>query len=238
MGLVERDKLSEVKQKINKLTMAATHLGNLQDIPSRSLQTLREADLLVFEEDRPARAVLKAAGVHRDYLKYSEHDQEETLETVARMLKGGGWVSYMSDQGMPGMADPGRQIVALAYQLGIPVEVIPGPSSVTVAIAAAPFDCSSFHFLGFPPREGPQRAKALREAAAMGSPVILMDAPYRLATLLAASREAFGRERRGLLALDISGPHEAFWCASLDQLGKRASSLTEKLNFILVIEGR
>ncbi len=230
--------MSEVKQKISKLTMAATHLGDPRDIPLRSIEALRESDLLVFEEDRPARSFLKAAGVHRDYLKYSEHAQQETLDEVTRILKSGGWVTYMSDQGTPGLADPGRQLVALAYQLQVKVEVIPGPSSMAAVIAAAPFECHSFTFLGFPPREPPARLRALKGAAQLDHPIILMDTPYRLVPLLETCKEAFGGSRRAVLALEISSPQEAFWYGQLDALTKRAGSLKEKLNFVLMIQGK
>lgn len=228
----------EVKSKIAKLTMAATHLGDPRDLPSRSLEALREADLVVFEEDRPARSFLKAAGIHRDYLKYSEHAQKETLDEVTRVLKAGGWVTYMSDQGTPGLADPGRELVAVAYQLQAKVEVIPGPSSLTAVIAAAPFDCRSFTFLGFPPREAPERLKTLRNAAQLSHPVIIMDAPYRFLPLLEACKDAFGGSRRAVLALEISCPGEQFWYGQLDALAKRASSIKEKLNFVLLVQGR
>lgn len=218
--------------------MAATHLGDPQDIPLRSLEALRKADLLVFEEDRPARGALKAAGVHRDYLKYSEHGQSDTIDEVTRVLKAGGWVTYMSDQGTPGLADPGRELVARAYELQARVEVIPGPSSMAAVIAAAPFPCHSFTFLGFPPREPPLRLKALKAAAQLDHPVVIMDTPYRLIPLLEACKESFGGARRAVLALEISSPGESFWYGPLDALTKKAASIKEKLNFVLMIRGK
>jgi len=218
--------------------MAATHLGDPQDIPLRSLEALRTADLLVFEEDRPARGFLKAAGVHRDYLKYSEHGQSDTLDEVTKVLKSGGWVTYMSDQVTPGLADPGRELVARAYELQAKVEVIPGPSSIAAVIAASPFPCHSFTFLGFPPREAPLRLKALKTAAQLDHPVIIMDTPYRLTHLMEACKEAFGGARRAVLALEISCSGESFWYGQLDALAKRASALTEKLNFVLLVRGK
>jgi len=216
--------------------MASTHIGNIADIPARSLTALREANLLVFEEDRPARSFLKAAGVHRDYLRYSEHDQRDTLAACAEALKKGEWVLYMSDQGTPGLADPGRDLVALAYQLGATVQVIPGPSSLTAAIAACPFDCWAFHYLGFLPQEPGRRLAALRAAASMTRPLVIMDTPYRLKHLLASCQQAFGAGRRGFVALDISGADEAFWLGNLADLNKRCATLTGKLNFVLVID--
>lgn len=216
--------------------MAATHLGEVRDMPPRSLDALREAALLVFEEDRPARSFLKAAGVHRDYYKYTEHREAVTLEAVEAALRKKEHVLYMSDQGTPGLSDPGRDLVQLAYKVGAKVRVIPGPSSLTAAVAACPFDCSSFQFLGFPPREDPDRVRVLKEAAGR-RPLIMMDTPYRLKALLASCDQAFGKGRRGFVAMDVSGPREDYWVGSFTDLAQKASRLDEKLNFVLIIEG-
>ena len=73
--------------QIGTLVMASNHIGCTDDIPNRALETLKTADLVVFEEDRPARQTLKAAGIRRDYLKFNEHHQMQTLDEVAEALK-------------------------------------------------------------------------------------------------------------------------------------------------------
>ncbi len=229
--------MSTASKGPGRLTMAATHVGDVADIPARSLDALRHADLLIFEEDRPARSFLKAAGVHRDYLRYSEHDQKYTLSECEAALKKGQWVAYMSDQGTPGLADPGRDLVAMAYRLGATVQVIPGPSSMTAAIAACPFDCWAFHYLGFLPQEPGRRLVALRAAASLTRPLVIMDTPYRLKHLLGSCQQAFGASRRGFLAIDITGPAEAFWVGDLGDLTRRAEGLGSKLNFVLIVDG-
>lgn len=216
--------------------MAATHLGEVKDLPVRSLEALREGDLLIFEEDRPARSFLKAAGIHREYMKYSEHKERETVEACEAALKAGKKVVYMSDQGTPGLSDPGRDLAQIAYRVRAKVQVVPGPSSLTAAVAACPFDCSSFLFLGFPPREEPQRVKALKDAAAGRRAIVMMDTPYRLKALLAGCHEAFGKGKRGFVALDVSGPREDFWLGTFAELGQKAGGLDEKLNFVLIVE--
>lgn len=225
----------ENAKNIGRLTMAATHLGEPRDLPPRSLEALRDADLLVFEEDRPARSFLKAAGVHRDYVKWTEHREKGVLEDVTAALKAGKWVCYMSDQGTPGLADPGRDLVEIAYRLGARVQVIPGPSSVTAAIAACPFDCKSFLMLGFLPKEPGDRARALRQAAEGRRPFVVMDTPYRLKHVLETCEQVLPG-KKGMLALDISGEHEDYWVGPFAQLRKRAEALDGKLNFVLIVE--
>ncbi len=230
---------------VGKLVMAATCIGELKDIPLRSLEYLQEStdrDLLVFEEDRPARLFLKAAGVHKPYLKYSEHGENETLAKVAKTLKKGGTVVYMSDQGTPGLADPGRDLVQRAMDVKAQIQVIPGPSSITAALSVCPFDCRSFTYLGLLPRQPVKRGQALKAAAVFEHPVIMIDAPYRLLALLESALKAFGTARRAMLARDISGPQEAYWVSTLDKLLEDSRVFWEeeheKINFVLIIDGR
>jgi 16S rRNA (cytidine1402-2'-O)-methyltransferase len=216
--------------------MAATHIGNPIDIPVRTLDAARTADLLVFEEDRPARLVLKSAGVHREYLRYSEHKQAETIEAIEEAFRAGKSVLFMSDQGCPSVADPGGAVVDVADRCGARVEVIPGPSSITAALSACPFAGREYFFVGFLPRENEDRFKRLKQLQAMHVPLVMMDTPYRMKHLVAACEKVFGAKHRGLLAIDISGPAEAFHLGTLKMLLKAAEQVTEKLNFVLVLD--
>ncbi len=225
-----------VQSVTGTLYMLSTHLGNPVDIPVRSLEILRNADLVVFEEDKPGRSFLKAAGIHRDYYKLSEHGQSLTLEEVEKHLKSGKSVAYMSDQGTPNLSDPGRELTSIAYRFGATVKVIPGPSSLTAAIAACPFDCFGFHFLGFLPQHPEARAISLKSARELQRPLIMMDTPYRLKHLVKSCADVLGKDRRGFLAIDISGPQEHFWLGSLEELTNKTKNLTDKVNFILIVE--
>lgn len=224
--------------------MAATSLGNHADIPARSLNALREADLVVFEEDRSARGFLKAAGVHRPYLLFNEHHQVDTLETISATLSEGKTVAYMSDQGTPTIADPGASPVKIAYSLGANVRVTPGPSSITAALSACPFDLRQFYFAGFLPREEELRQQALKTIGSNKVASIVMDTPYRLKQLLTSCSEVIPN-RRILLALDISGPNEDFVLGNARKLQEYIASSQPKstgeeklkLNFVLIVEG-
>ncbi|SME87769.1 SAM-dependent methyltransferase [Pseudobacteriovorax antillogorgiicola] len=216
------------------LILASNCLGLPDDIPQRSLTALRESDLLVFEEDRPARQALKAAGIHRDYLKFTEHNEASTREDVKQALKSGQTVCYMSDQGVPTLADPGSELLKIAYSLDAPVRVIPGPSSVTAALAACPFLESRFLYYGFLPREPDKRSIAIAELAQNPHPIVFLDTPYRRKALLEALSQGFGGDRKALLAVDISGDQEGFYHRSLDAL---ADLTLDKLNFVIVVQG-
>ncbi len=224
-----------MKMVKGRLIMASHSIGEAQDIPLRSLEALKTADLLIFEEDRGARSALKSAGIHREYLRYSEHNQKESLEILAESLREGKTAVYMSDQGCPGLADPGREIVRVAVREKAEVRVVPGPSSLTAAIAACPFDLAEFHFCGFAPRENEAREKKLMEWNSLGVPLALMDTPYRLSSLLESCLKVFGKNHRATLALDLSGAEEAILNDTLQAILEGTKDLG-KLNFVLILD--
>lgn len=215
------------------LIIGSTHIGNPNDIPPRSLEYVRTADLLLFEEDRPARQVLKAAGVHREYFKYNEH--QGLMGEAKDALNSGLNVLYMSDQGTANLADPGLELLKFAHQYGIEILVIPGPSSVTAALSACPFSTQPFLYAGFLDKKSEKRTKELEKLAQSESAIVILDTPYRLQNLTQDLKIVFGKNRNALLALDISGPNEKYIFENCANLAVYCQGLNEKLNFVLVI---
>lgn len=235
----------QVKQDKNKLRenspsgtlmMLATHIGRPEDMPRRALAALQSADLLIFEEDRPARSALKSAQVQREYLKFSEHQQKETLSQLRQCLLAGKTATYMSDQGCPTLSDPGGPLLQVAYELKAQIQVVPGPSSLTAAMMACPFALTQFYFAGFLPRDPGQRLEELKALAQRREALIFMDTPYRLGALLSACQQSM-EKRRGFLAVDITGEAESYLLGSFSQLQKKVATLGKK-NFVLIIEAR
>ena len=220
------------------LWIAATTLYDLQDIPLRSLELLRTCPFLIFEEDKRARQFLKAAQVHRQWMRYTEQREAFTLEELERELRAGNDALYMSDQGTPGLADPGRDLVNVAYRIGAPVRCVPGPSSLTAAISVCPLDCKRFEFAGFPPREESEREGFIRARLNQPWPVVIFETPYRMNVFFETLAKVFqGSPRRVFVALDISGPNESFIIGSAEDILKKIKALSEKLNFVAIIEG-
>ncbi|MGE0174071.1 MAG: SAM-dependent methyltransferase [Oligoflexales bacterium] len=218
------------------LILAGNALSFESPIPADSLAVVRSSHLLVFEEDRVARHVLKNAGLHRDYIKYNEHKSKDSMATIQEALQAGQTVCYMSDCGMPNLADPGKELLELAYRSKVKVRIIPGPSSVTAALAACPFSIKQFRYVGFLPQKQEERQRELTFLSKEKIPLVVLDTPYRLASLLKAFKEAFSQQRKALLALDITGPDEEFRVGNLQSLAAYAEQLQKKLNFVLVVD--
>jgi 16S rRNA (cytidine1402-2'-O)-methyltransferase len=212
--------------------MASNSLGLPADIPQRSLEAVRLADLLVFEENKGARLVLKAAGVTKTYLRLSEHAEIDTITAVKKALMEGLKVVYMSDQGTPTVADPGRLLLETAYTLDADIRVVPGPSSIMAALSACPFLTNQYLYRGFLDREPEKRRKEIEQIAKSTIPVVILDTPYRRKALLSAFQEIFEEDRRIFLAEDMSGESERFLIGTPAELLEKSK---EKLNFVLVV---
>jgi 16S rRNA (cytidine1402-2'-O)-methyltransferase len=166
------------------LAVCATPIGNLDDVTLRVLAELREADVVLCEDTRHTRVLLERHGLEARLVSYHEHNEAKRVAELLPRLQAGERVALVSDAGLPGISDPGARLVAAALDGGVPVTVLPGPSSVETALIASGIAAERYQFVGFLPRG----AKALRELwgelTAWGHPVVAFESPQRLPTTL------------------------------------------------------
>ena len=144
---------------LGRLVLCPTPLGNLEDITLRVLRTLRESDVIFAEDTRVTKNLLRHFEIGTELRSFPEGAHAARLRDLRALLLDGKNVAMVSDAGMPGISDPGIELVREARDCGAPIEVLPGPSAVPAALVLSGFDVSSFRFDGFPPRKpGPRRA--------------------------------------------------------------------------------
>ena len=177
-----------------RLLVVGTPIGNLGDLTPRAAEALRSADLVVAEDTRLANRLLAHLGAKRPTLSFNDHSPPARIGDLLARLGRGETLALTTDAGMPGVSDPGARLVAAAREAGIPVEVLPGPSAVTAAVAASGVDSLGFLFGGFlPARPAAARTRALERlldaSGTTGLPLVLFEAPHRIAALLGALDE-------------------------------------------------
>ena len=177
------------------LSVCATPIGNLEDVTLRVLAELREADVVLAEDTRHTRSLLRRHGIDAKLVSYHEHNEAERVAELLPRLRAGERAALVSDAGLPGISDPGARLVRAALDAGVHVTVLPGPSAVETALVASGLVAERYAFVGFLPRKAGELAALLAELATWTWPVVAFESPQRLpATLRALAAAAPGRQ--------------------------------------------
>lgn len=185
----------------------ATPIGNLSDLSPRAVETLRQADLIACEDTRTTRTLLARHGIVTRAIALHEHNERRATAGLVAILREGKSIALVSDAGTPALSDPGAWLVAEAHRAGVRVSPIPGPSAAAAALSAAGFAGERFLFAGFLPASRSARRKAL-EALEGPWPVILYEAPHRMAEALEDLRERFGDAREVAIGRELTKKFE------------------------------
>lgn len=167
-----------------RLSIVATPIGNLDDITLRALRTLREVDAILAEDTRRTRVLCSHHGVTTHVRGFHAHTPDAARARIVEELLGGAKLALVTDAGTPLVSDPGSVLVRDAARAGVTVDCIPGASAVTTALCVAGVPCDVFRFVGFLPRSGGKRKRALEAIAADDGATVLFEAPPRLVDTL------------------------------------------------------
>ncbi|MEK7116294.1 MAG: ribosomal RNA small subunit methyltransferase I, partial [Patescibacteria group bacterium] len=135
------------------LFMIATPIGHLKDITYRAVETLANSDLIICEDTRVTSKLLAAYHITKSLWALHEHSKPGQITKIIGELQRGKRLCYVSDAGTPGVNDPGGKLVAAAYEAGMMVVPIPGPSALTSAISVCGFPMDDFSYHGFAPHK-------------------------------------------------------------------------------------
>ena len=173
------------------LYIVPTPIGNLEDITLRALRILREASLIAAEDTRTTRVLLDHYAIATPMTSYHEHNKLTKLDVLLDALATGD-VALVSDAGMPGISDPGYELIREALARGIPVVALPGPSAVVTALVASGLPTDRFLFVGFLPRRKKALHAALAALANEPGVIIAYESPNRLVATLQAILDVLG----------------------------------------------
>ena len=162
------------------LVFVPTPLGNLRDVTLRAIDALHDADLVVAEDTRVARRLLHALGLPgREIWSYREQNAVASTPAILERARTQ-LVAVTSDAGMPGISDPGSDLVAAARAAGVAVEVLPGPSAAVGLALLSGFPLQRFVFEGFPPRALGARRERFTQALRSGATTLWYESPQRI----------------------------------------------------------
>ncbi len=216
------------------LYVVATPIGNLEDITLRALRVLREVRLIAAEDTRKTKRLLNAYDIKTPMTSYHEHNKKTKLDHILNYLQAGD-VALVSEAGMPGVSDPGYELIRAANQAGIPVVPVPGSSAVITALVVSGLPTDRFLYLGFLPRRASARKQALESVVQETGTLVILEAPHRLQPTLHDLKLVFG-DRQLAVCRELTKLHEEVFRGSISQAIARFTE--PRGEFTLVIAGK
>jgi 16S rRNA (cytidine1402-2'-O)-methyltransferase len=186
--------------------LVGTPLGNLEDITLRAIRLLGEADVVACESKERALKLLSHLQIKKPLIYLREASRESDVKRIIDLHEQGKTVAVITDAGMPGISDPGAYLVRRLLDGNIPYTVIPGPSSVDMAVAMTGLD-EPWAFLGFLPLKEGKRRRVLESFLSLNVGLVLFEGPHKVGKLLAMLNELCPQRKVALLR-ELTKVHE------------------------------
>jgi 16S rRNA (cytidine1402-2'-O)-methyltransferase len=219
------------------LYVVGTPIGNLGDFSPRAAQTLERVDFIAAEDTRVTIKLLNHFNIKKPMISYFEHNKHERGDEIINRLKAGESCALVTDAGMPVFSDPGEELVALCYEQGISVTVIPGPCAAVGALSISGLPSGRFCFEGFLDANKKSRREHLKTISEEERTLVFYEAPHKLKNTLADLYEAFG-DRRIALARELTKIHEEVIRLTLAQAVSLYEDTAPRGEFVLIVEGK
>ena len=219
------------------LYLCATPIGNLEDMTLRAIRILREADLIAAEDTRNSIKLLNHFEIKTPMTSYHEYNKIEKGRKLVERLLSGENIALITDAGMPGISDPGEELVKMCYDAGVAVTAVPGASACITALVLSGLSTRRFAFEAFLPAEKKERKSILTELKDDTIAMIIYEAPHRLLRTLEELYETMG-ERKITVCRELTKRHETAFTTTLKEACSYYRAQEPKGECVLVIEGK
>lgn len=205
------------------LYIVGTPIGNLEDTTSRALETLRNVDFVLAEDTRHTRILLDRYQIKGNLISCHRFNECARIAFVLEKIRAGRAIALVTNAGMPGVADPGAFLISAGRQNHIYITVIPGPSSVTSAVALSGFARGGFICEGFLPRKKGARRRRLAELKAVNLPIVVLESPYRCLQFLEEIKEIF-QDREIFMGRELTKLNEECRWGTAEEISRQLSA--------------
>jgi 16S rRNA (cytidine1402-2'-O)-methyltransferase len=219
-----------------KLFIVSTPIGNLKDITSRAIETLKSVALIACEDTRHTKKLLSHYGINTSTTSYFEYNKIQKGGYLLRLLQEGKDIALVSDSGTPGISDPGFNIIRLAIEHNIPLTVIPGPSAIIAGLVLSGMPTDSFVFEGFLAQKEGKRRKELEILNQEKRTIVLYESPHRLLKTLKDILDIMG-DRDIAVSREVTKVFEEIIRAKVSEVIKHFTLNQPRGEFIIVIKG-
>jgi 16S rRNA (cytidine1402-2'-O)-methyltransferase len=219
------------------LYLVATPIGNLEDMTFRAVRILQDVDLIAAEDTRHTGKLLHHFQITTPQISYHQHNARQRIPELVARLQQGGMIALVSDAGMPGISDPGYELVCACVEAGITVTPIPGATAGIMALAAAGLPTERFVFEGFLPTKGKERKARLEALQFETRTFVIYEAPHRLRRTLRDLEGILEPEHPLVTARELTKVHEEFWRGTLVEAIQHYQAVEPRGEFTLVVAG-
>ncbi|MCC5651739.1 16S rRNA (cytidine(1402)-2'-O)-methyltransferase [Nostoc sp. XA013] len=223
--------------KPGTLYVVGTPIGNLEDITFRAVRILQTVDIIAAEDTRHTGKLLQHFQVKTPQVSYHEHNRTSRIPELLEHLINNKAIALVSDAGMPGISDPGYELVKACIEAGISVVPIPGASAAITALSAAGLPTDRFVFEGFLPAKSQQRQEHLESLQTESRTLIFYESPHRLRDTLQDLAEVWGSDRQIVLGRELTKLYEEFWRGTIAEAIAHYSQREPQGEYTLVVAG-
>ena len=200
------------------LYIVGTPIGNLEDMTFRAIDVLRKVNVIAAEDTRHTGKLLQHFQIATPQVSYHDHNRRSRHPELLNRLERGETIALVTDAGMPGISDPGYELVKACVEHAIPVVPIPGVSAVITALSASGLPTDRFAFEGFLPAKAQERRQHLETLRTEPRTLIFYESPHRLVKTLSQLAEVFGADRPAAIARELTKKFEEVQRGSLEEL--------------------
>ncbi|MBL7766101.1 MAG: 16S rRNA (cytidine(1402)-2'-O)-methyltransferase [Chitinophagaceae bacterium] len=219
-----------------KLIVVPTPIGNLQDITLRSLDVLRQVDIILAEDTRTSAVLLNHYQISKPLWRYHQHNEHKVLQHLIEELQSGKTMALITDAGTPAISDPGFLLVRECLKNQIPVECLPGATAFVPSLVVSGFPINRFVFEGFlPPKKG--RQTLLTKLSLEDRTIVFYESPHRLAKSLKEMIAYFGENREVCVCREMTKKFEEHKIGPLSTMAAHFEAHPPKGEIVVVIKG-
>lgn len=222
---------------MSKLYLIPTPIGNLEDITLRALRILKEVDLVLAEDTRTSKPLMKHFEISTPLQSHHLFNEHAKVEEVVNQIKSGITIALITDAGTPGISDPGFLLVRECIKNDIEVETLPGATAFVPALVNSGLPSERFCFEGFLPHKKGRQTK-LESLVEEERTMIFYESPHRLIKTLTSFSEYFGKERKASISRELTKMFEENKRGTLEELIAYFSSKSIKGEIVIVVGGK
>jgi 16S rRNA (cytidine1402-2'-O)-methyltransferase len=220
------------------LYLVPTPIGNLEDMTFRAVRLLKESDIIAAEDTRQTKKLCNHFEISTPLTSYHDHNKIQSGMKLLDALKEGKQIALVTDAGMPGISDPGYELVVQCVEEQIPVIPLPGANAALPALVASGLDTELFTFYGFLPRGKKEKKEELEKLKRFPSTLLFYEAPHRLKETIKAMNEVL-ENRKIAVVRELTKKFEEITRGTLNEVSEFLNQGDAEIRgeFCLVVEG-